>query len=1044
MIEKVIHYSIHNKLVTVVFVLCLIGFGTYSISHLPLDAVPDITTNQVQVITQSPTLATQEVEQYITAPVELALANLPDIVELRSTSRFGLSVVTVVFKDDMDIYLARQLISEQLKGAEKEIPEAFGSPELGPITTGLGEIYQYILHVAEGYENKYTDTDLRTFNDWIVKRQLAGSPGVIEVSSWGGHLKQYEVSVDPRDLKSVDVTLAELYNAVVNNNENTGGSYIEKRFNAYFIRGQGMVENFSDIEQIIVKHTNGNPIRVKDVAEVRIGSAPRFGAITWNGKGEVVGGQVMMLKGENSYAVVNEVKKRIETIRTSLPEGVILEPFNERSGLIKRAINTVKTNLIEGGLIVVFILVILLGNWRGGLIVASVIPLSMLFAVGMMRVFGVSANLMSLGAIDFGLIVDGSVIVVESIVHRLNSHFGGQSLSRAKMDVEVERAAGRIRKSAAFGEIIILMVYLPILALTGIEGKMFGPMAKTVSFAIIGALILSMTYVPMMSAAFLKRRVSVKRTLSDRIMSRFQAVYHPVLKVVLNFRITSVLLALLMFGGSVVMYNRLGGEFLPTLEEGDFALHQILPPGSSLEQSVEISGKLQKILLAKFPEVAMVVTKIGTSEIPTDPMPFEVGDIMVKMKPRKEWVTATNREDMFKAMEKELSVVPGVGFEFTQPIQMRFNELIAGVREDIAIKIFGEDQSALYEQGLQVASLIRGVKGVRDIRVEQVEGLPQIVIDYDRNQIAKYNLTIKDINLAVRMAFSGEKAGVVFEKERRFDLVVRLSDKNRTSIDDIRSLFIPLPNGEQVSLDQVADIRYEDGPAQISRENGQRRIVIGVNGEGGDMEGIVEDIQEILNRELQLPAGYFIRYGGQFENLVKARSRLSIAVPAALLLILVLLYFTFGSVKQTIMIFTAIPLSAIGGIYSLWIRDMPFSISAGVGFIALFGVAVLNGIVLISSFNHLKEDGVTNIRQRILDGTSLRLRPVIMTASVAALGFLPMALSSSAGAEVQRPLATVVIGGLVSATILTLFILPALYSLVEGLSIKKSKNESDK
>ncbi len=1031
MIDKLISFSIQQKLLIGLFVIGLAGWGIYSFYQIPIDAVPDITTNQVQVITQSPTLAAQEVEQFVTFPVEIAMSNLPDVEEIRSISRFGISVVTVVFEEHVDIYLARQLISEQLKIAEDEIPRGFGIPELGPITSGLGEVYQYVLHTLPEYDTVYSDMDLRSINDWIVKRQLAGTPGVIEVSGWGGHLKQYEVALNPEKLNSMHLTISDVFEALAANNENTGGSYIEKRFNTYFIRGEGLVKTLDDIEKIVVKTINGIPVYIRDIAKVGYGSAPRYGAITWNGQGEVVGGQTLMLKGENSFEVVKAVKKRVETIKKSLPEGVVLEPFIDRSELIGRAIGTVTKNLVEGGLIVILILVLLLGNLRGGLIVASVIPLAMLFAMGMMNLFGVSANLMSLGAIDFGLVVDGSVIIVEAILHRLTSRFNGQHLTRPQMESEVNTAASKIRSSAAFGEIIILIVYLPILALVGIEGKMFKPMAQTVSFAIAGALILSMTYVPMMSALFLSRNIRQKRTLSDRFISWLWKGYRPMIGMALKRKALVLMAAIVLFGLSLSTFNRLGGEFIPTLEEGDFALHQILPPGSSLQQSIEISEKIQRLLLESFPEVETVVSKIGTSEIPTDPMPIEVGDIMVRMKPKEKWVSASTKEEMFEKMEQVLTKIPGVQYEFTQPIQMRFNELIAGVREDIAIKIYGENPEILYQKAREAESIISNIPGVADIRVEQTQGLPQMMVRYDRNKVARYGLNIRDLNTVLRTAFAGETAGVVFEEERRFDLVVRLEKDYRRSIEHIRELYVPLPNGNQIPLKEVADIVFEAGPMQISRDDAKRRIVIGANARNRDIESMVEEIGEKLDASLNLPPGYYIRFGGQFENLVAAKKRLSIAVPVALLLIFVLLFFTFGSFKQALLIFTAIPLSAIGGIYALWIRDMPFSISAGVGFIALFGVAVLNGIVLIGYFNQLKEEGIMDIRERILKGAKVRLRPVIMTAAVAALGFLPMALSTSAGAEVQRPLATVVIGGLITATLLTLLVLPVLYSIFD-------------
>lgn len=1039
MIDKLIAFSIKNKLIIWMFVFGLIGWGTYSLKQIPLDAIPDITNNQVLVITQSPNLATQEVEQFITAPIEIAFSNLPDVVEIRSISRFGISVITIVFEDYVDSYLARQQISEQLRLVENEIPKHFGTPEIAPITTGLGEVFQYILHTTPAYDSVYNAMDLREMNDWIVKRQLAGTKGVIEVNGWGGYLKQYEVAVAPAKLKSLGLSISDIYNALSRNNENAGGSYIEKKYSSYFIRTNGLVGSLDDVGNIVIKSINNLPILIKDVATVQFGSATRYGAISWNGKGEVVSGQCLMLKGENSYAVVKAIKAKLATIQSSLPEGVILQPFLDRSGLIDRAIGTVTTNLIEGGLIVVFILVLLLGNFRGGLIVASVIPLSLLFALGMMNLFGVSANLMSLGAIDFGLIVDGAVIIVESIIHRLYKGKSNLILTQEEMDEEVRDSSVKIRTSASFGEIIILIVYFPIFALVGIEGKTFGPMAQTVSFAIMGALILSLTYVPMMCALFLSKNITNKVTFADRIINFLRRIYLPLLNLALKFRLPIVLATIALFFASVFTFNHLGGEFIPSIEEGDFALHQILPPGSSLKQSVSISTKTQKILMKEFPGIEHIVTKIGSAEIPTDPMPMEIGDIMVKMKPKSEWKYKT-KEEMFEAMEKALKVIPGVQYEFTQPIQMRFNELISGSRKDIAIKIYGEDLDVLAKKGSQAETIIKQVNGATAVKADQTTGLPQIVIDYDRQKIAQYGLSIQQVNRLVETAFAGGIAGTVFEGVRRFDLVVRLEEKYRNNIDDIKNLLIPINGNDQIPLQEVASISYKKAPMQIARENSRRRITVGVNAKNRDIESLVAEIDEELKAKLDLPPGYYIAYGGQFENLKKGAERLAVAVPIALLLIFVLLFFTFQSVIQSLLIFSAIPMSVIGGIYALYIRDMPFSISAGVGFIALFGVAVLNGIVLIGYFNQLKKEGMDDVNERIVEGTKVRLRPVIMTALVAALGFLPMAFSNGAGGEVQKPLATVVIGGLLSATFLTLFIIPILYSWTE--SIKKIKIRS--
>jgi len=1027
MFDNIIAYSIQNKFVIGLLTLALIVWGMFSLRQLPIDAVPDITNNQVQVITISPTLATQEIEQFITTPVELALQNIQQLVEIRSISRFGLSVVTVVFEEKMDIYLARQLVGEYLKEAESNIPDGLGTPEMAPISTGLGEIYQYVVRPAEGYEDKFSLTELRTIQDWIVSRQLSGIEGVVEINTMGGFLKQYEVAVNPSLLKSVGISIPDIFDALENSNENTGGAYIEKTPNTYYIRTNGIARSLADLENIVVDVINNRPILIKDVATVQYGKAPRYGALVRDGK-EAVGGRVMMLKGANSSAVTERVKERIEQIKKSLPEGVIIEPYLVRDKLVSTAINTVKTNLIEGGLIVIFILVLMLGNWRAGLIVASVIPLSMMFAVSMMNVFGISANLMSLGAIDFGLIVDGAVIIVESIVHRLQVNFSGQKLTAARMNNEVKTASQEIRSSAAFGEIIILMVYIPILALVGIEGKMFKPMAQTVMLAIAGALILSLTYVPMMSALFLNKTISDKKTIADHIITFFQKLYTPVLNLALKLKTIFVLATVALFTISLLVFSRMGGEFIPTLEEGDLAMQQILPAGTSLSQSIEIASIIQKKLLDEFPEIEDVVVNIGAAEIPTDPMPVEIGDYVLVMKPKSEWTSASNRKDMFEKIEQSLKSIPGVSLEFSQPIQLRFNELMTGSKSDIAIKLYGEDLDVLYNKAKEAESVITKIGGVGTVNVEQTIGMPQIIINFKYDKMAQYGLQVKDVNQVVRSAFAGETAGVIYEGERRFDLVVRLDEKYRNGITDVQNLYVSLDNGTQVPLEAVANVELIDAPMQISRENTNRRIVIGVNVGDTDVETLVSKIQQELDAKVNLPVGYYFTYGGQFENLKAANARLMIAVPIALALIFILLYFTFGSLSQALLIFTAIPLSAIGGIWALELRGMPFSISAGIGFIALFGVAVLNGIVLIGYFNQLKKEGITNIRERIIKGTSVRLRPVLLTASVASLGFLPMALSSSGGAEVQRPLATVVIGGLITATFLTLVVLPILYS----------------
>ncbi|HUC82588.1 MAG TPA: CusA/CzcA family heavy metal efflux RND transporter [Flavisolibacter sp.] len=1026
MLDKIIRFSIKNKLVIGIMTLLLVVWGVWSATKLPVDAVPDITNNQVQIITTAPTLASQEVEQFVTYPIEQTLANIPDLLEIRSISRFGLSVITVVFDDKVDIYFARQLINERLKEAEEQIPEGIGTPELAPVSTGLGEVYQYMIHPKKGSENKYTPMDLRTLQDWVVARQLYGTAGVAEVNSFGGMLKQYEVAIDPNRLKALNVSIAEIFSALQKNNENTGGAYIDRKPNAYFIRGIGLVSSLEDVGRIVVKNESGIPVLISDVANVRFGNAVRYGAMTHNGEHEVVGGIVMMLKGSNSADVVSRVKEKMETIKKSLPADVEIEPFLDRTSLVNRAISTVEKNLIEGALIVIFVLVIFLGNLRAGLIVASAIPLAMLFALGMMNVFGVSANLMSLGAIDFGLIVDGAVIIVEATMHHLGLRKNKAKLTQAEMDEEVYESASKIRNSAAFGEIIILIVYIPILTLVGIEGKMFRPMAQTVGFAILGALLLSLTYIPMMSALFLPKKMSGKRNLSDKMMDLFQRLYTPLLRGAIRLKYIIVGISVAVMVITVIVFSRMGGEFIPQLQEGDYAFHCILPQGSSLSQSIETSMQASRILKS-FPEVKDVVGKTGSAEVPTDPMPPEASDLIITLKDKDEWTTTDDYNELARLMEEKLEAIPGVFFEANQPIQMRFNELMTGVRQDVAIKIFGENIDTLAALAPRIAKVIQSVEGATEPQIERTAGLPQITITYDRGRIASYGLNVEDVNRVVSTAFAGQSAGVVFENERKFDLVVRLDSVYRSSIEDVANLFIPIATGAQVPLSQVATVAFKEGPAQISREDAKRRVVVGFNVKGRDVQSVVEDIQTKLNSSNILPTGYYLTYGGTFENLEQASARLKIAVPVALLLIFSLLYFTFRSAKQATLIFTAIPMAAIGGVFALLLRGMPFSISAGVGFIALFGVAVLNGIVLIGTFNQLAKDGMDNVIDRVMEGTKIRLRPVLMTATVASLGFLPMAISSGAGAEVQKPLATVVIGGLITATILTLIVLPLLY-----------------
>lgn len=1037
MLSHIIQFSIKNKLLILLFTTLIIGFGLFSLSQIPIGAVPDVTNNQVQVITTSRNLSTQDMEQFITYPVELEMANLPGVKEIRSISKFGLSVVTIVFEDAMGTYLPRQLIAEKIKAASEKIPAGFGTPEMGPITTGLGEIYQYILDVEPAFKDKYTTTDLRTIQDWIVKRQLSGIAGVVEVNTWGGYLKQYEVAVKTEQLYAMGVTVQELFEALENNNSVTGGGYIEKVNQAYFIRGEGLVKSIKDIEQIVVKkEKDGRAIYVSDIAKVGFGSATRFGAITANGEGEKVLGQVMMLKGANSKKVIDAVKERVSEIAKSLPEGVYINPFLERSELVEKTMFTVAENLILGCLIVVFVVVLLLGNIRSGLVVASVIPLCLLFALSLMYLFGVDANLLSLGAIDFGIIIDGAVIIVEFITFQITQNKAkieaADKAERQSLKDKITMAgASKMMNSAVFGQLIILIVFIPILSLDGVEGKMFKPMALVFSFALIGAMILCFTYVPVMAALFLKPTQNADKNISAKMIAKLTAVYEPVINGALKIKKIVLLTALVLLIGSGLLYTRMGGEFVPTLDEGDFVIQPVLKIGTTLSNTIKTTTAIEKILLDSFPEVKQVVSRIGAAEIPTDPMSMEESDVIITLKPKKEWVSATTKDELAERFKEALSILPGIEIEFTQPIEMRFNELITGVRADIAIKVFGDDLEVLAQTGDQIKELVENIAGAADVSVEKTEGLPQISIVYNREKIARYGLNMEAVNQVVSMGFAGRTVGNVFEGEKRFDIVVRLAANNRQGIEDIKSLYVDLPNGKKVPLEELATITYQKGAAKISRDNTQRRIVVGINVRNRDLQSVVSDVQQVIDQNVKLPTGYTIQYGGQFENLQSATDRLLIAVPIALALIFVLLYFAFQSIKEALIIYSAIPLAAIGGILLLWWRDLPFSISAGVGFIALFGIAVLNGIVLIEHFKELKNKPFTTIEDLVKQGAKDRLRAVLLTATAAALGFLPMAISTGAGAEVQRPLATVVVGGLITSTLLTLIVLPVLYALCE-------------
>lgn len=1031
MLNKIIAYSIKNKLIIGLLIFALIGYGSYQLKQLPIDAVPDITDNQVQVITVTPSLGAPDVERLITFPIEQANSNIPGLKEIRSFSRFGLSLITIVFEDDIDIYWARQQVTECLKIAESLIPKEIGTPELAPVTSGLGEIYQYVLKPKNGYEEKYNTTELRSIQDWIVKRQLISVKGVADVSSFGGRVKQYEIAVDPNNLKSYGITLNDVFTALEKNNENTGGAYIEKAATVLYIRAEGLIEKIEDIKNIVVKNTaNGTPILINDVAEVRIGNATRYGALTYNDEGEVAGGVVMMLKGENSSSVIKEVKDKITQIQKTLPEGVKLEPFLDRTKMVNSAIETVVKNLLEGALIVILILVLFLGNLRAGLIVSSVIPLSMLFAIIMMNLFGVSGNLMSLGALDFGLIVDGAVIIVEACMFQLYIS-RQQKVTQLQMDDIVYSTSTRMRNATVFGGLIILAVYLPIFTLEGIEGKMFKPMAQTVAFALLGAFILSLTYIPMMTALFLDKNISHKKNISDRMMEILERIHQKYLIKVLAIPKIIIGFVVALFAISLLVLSTLGGEFIPELPEGDFAVETRVLTGSNITTSSKAILKSAHILLAKFPEVEKVVGKTGSGEIPTDPMPMEASDIMIILKEKSEWTSAKTWNELSEKMSEALKDVPGVTYSFQYPVAMRFNELMTGAKQDVVCKIFGENLDSLSKYSKLLGDVVNKIDGVENIYVEPIDGLPQLIVTYNRNQIAQYGLNIQDINKVVNTSFAGQSSGLVYEDEKRFELVVRLAGENRQELEDVQNLLIPTPQGTQIPLYQIADVSIQESVNQIQRDDAKRRIIVGFNVGNRDVQSIVNDLQTQIEKQLKFPSGYYVTYGGAFENLVAAKKRLSLAVPISLLLIFLLLYFAFKSVKHGMLIYSAIPFSAIGGILFLALRGMPFSISAGIGFIALFGVAVLNGIVLISEYNRIKKEGETNLKQIVLQGTKHRLRPVLMTAFVASLGFLPMALSNGAGAEVQRPLATVVIGGLLIATLLTLFVLPVLYILFE-------------
>lgn len=1031
MIQHIIQYAVRNPLIVLLGTLGLIAWGLYSISKLPLDAIPDVTNNQVVVATQAPNLSAVEMEQYVTYPIEIAMRNIPGLEGLRSVSQFGLSIITLNFKENVDLYFARSQVNERLQTVRNEIPAGFGIPAMNPVTTGLGEIYQYVVKPIDPQDSSWSLMKLRGVQDWVVKKQLLGVEGVAEISSFGGHLKQWHVKVIPERLQNTGVSLQEVYQAVASGNENSGAAYIEKDGRNYFIRGLGVAKDKFDLEQTLVKVQAGVPVLIRDIAEIEEAYAIRYGALT-QGQGEAVGGIVLMLKGANSRQVVQNVKKRLLEVEKTLPPGLKIESFLDRSLLINRAVETVTRNLLEGGLIVIFVLVLLLGHLRAGLIVASVIPLAMLFAIGCMVSFGVSGNLMSLGAIDFGLIVDGAVIIVENIIRLLGERVGG---NRKRI---VEEGATGMAQSSFFGQVIILIVYLPLLALSGIEGKMFKPMALTVVFALVGAVLLSLTYVPALSAILLKNDHSGKETFSDRLVRMLLRGYQPLIEWALVYKRWVVGIAVGLLVCAYFLFRQMGGEFIPQLDEGDFVVELRMLPGTGLSQMIQSARIATEEIQRNFPnEVYACTGKIGTSEVPMDPMSIEEMDMVLTMQPVGNWKKCKTRSEFEAKLKKILDDIPGIYTSIQQPIAMRFNELMTGAKTDVIVKVLGNDLNQLAETANKIVHQISNIPGAADVSVAKAEGLPQIFVSWKRDALARYGISIQEANSVLRMAIAGEKAGIMLEENRRYDVLVNLKYPQGQTLDALSNLMLTTPLGGSVPMHELAEIALKEGPMAVFREDGERCINVNLNVRGRDVQSVVEDVRKTIESSVPLPNGFRVTYGGQFENLQNASARLAVVVPVALLLIFLLLFLSFGRLRESLLIFSAIPFSAVGGVLALWLRDMPFSISAGVGFIALFGVAVLNGMVLIGFFKQLEsEQPELHVRERVLEGVFTRFRPVIMTATVASLGFLPMAISHGAGAEVQKPLATVVIGGLISATLLTLVVLPVVYAWLAGIQKK--------
>ena len=1040
MISKIISYSVHNKKVVLVAIALLLVVGIYNVTKLPIDAVPDITDNQVQVITVSPSLSAEDLERMVTIPIENSIASIKGLKNYRSFSRFGLSLITIVFEDQVDIYWARQQVSERLAMVQRDIPPSFGSPELAPITTGLGEIFQYTLTAEKGYESKYSLSELRSIQDWLVRKQLLGVKGVADVSSFGGKLKQYQIEVNPEYVQASGFSVFDIFDAVEMNNSNTGSAYLEKNSSTYFIRTEGLLKTPADIENtLVVSKKTGAKILLKNLAEVKEGAATRYGALIMNGRSEAAGGIVMMLKGENSNVVISSIKDKLTEVNKLLPKGVVLKPFLDRTKLVNNSIKTVAKNLTEGAIIVILVLIFFLGNFRAAFIVASIIPLSMLIAIILMNFFGVSGNLMSLGAIDFGIIVDGAVIIIESILLYLHHISKDKLHEKNNIDQLVVNNTNKLMSSALFGQLIIIIVYFPLFTLKGIEGKMFMPMVQTIIFALLGALVLSLTYIPAMSALFLKQGGDKSIAWSERMISRLEENYKKLFYKVLEYKKSLLYSFIGLFIGSIALFMNMGGEFVPIIAEGDFAVETRLLTGSSLSATIEHSNIAAKILKDSFEEVEQVVTKIGSGEIPTDPMPLEAADMMIILKDKSEWKNANTFDELAEKMSEKIKLASGVLFSFQYPVQMRFNELLSGAKQDVVCKLYGENLDTLAHYGEKIFKEVKSCEGAEDIFLETITGVPQIIISYDRTRLQNYDLSIDDVNKIIQASNAGAIVGNLYEGERKIDITLKLNKSQVEDIESIKQIKLSTNNGQIVPLNEIAEVKLINGANQIQRDLGKRRMIIGFNARGRDVESIVQELQAKVDKKIQFPNNYYMNYGGSYQNLKDAKNRLMLVVPLALIAIILLLQYTLKNWRLVWILFSIVPLSTIGGILFLAMRGLPFSISAGVGFIALFGISVLNGIVLINEVLNRKLD-VQNLQiPDILDICKTRLRPILMTATVASLGFLPMAVNTSLGAEIQRPLATVVIGGLLSSTIATLVILPIL--LLWKTNVKSSSSK---